>query len=131
MEHSHYLIGEVQFVPENKSLIFNRYRSVKLTNRETLILQYLLDKPNQAITLSEILQNCLSEFPSDPGATRKIIQGLSTKLELADHIEYPYVDCYRFRCTNADEEKPPLLSLKGLKRLFGHHSTEVARVCTT
>ncbi|MFT5164696.1 MAG: DNA-binding response OmpR family regulator, partial [Alteromonadaceae bacterium] len=71
MEKSHYHIGEVEFNVQDKNLVFNRYRSVKLTNRETLILQYLLECPNQAITLTEIIQKGLVQHPSDPIATRK------------------------------------------------------------
>ena len=127
MEKSHYRIDEVQFIPQEKSLVFNRYRSVKLTSREAQILQYMLDNPNQATTLSEIIQKSLSDYPTDPVATRKIIQVLSTKLELADHIEYPYVDCYMFSCHDPSDKKPSLFSFKGLKRWL-KGNPEVARV---
>ena len=115
-----YQIGEVTFTPAEKLLVFSRYRSVKLSARETLVLQYLLDNANQAITLTEIISKCLHDYPCDPIATRKTIQQLSFKLELADHIEYPYIDCYLFRY-NAEaqtNQKQGLFNFKKLTKLL-------------
>jgi len=113
-----YKIGEVLFNTINKELIFNRFRSVKLTCKESLILQYFLDNPNKAITLSELIANCLSQFQSDPIGTRKTVQLLSAKLELVDFIEYPYIDCYRFRCVDEPPQKLALFDLRRIKRWF-------------
>lgn len=118
MEDSSIKIAHVLFNPSHKELIFSRYRSVKLNNRETLILQYLVKNQNKAITLTEIIQQCLSQYHNDPIVTRKNIQQLSAKLESADFIEYPYIDCYLFRCQCQSEEKLPLFNFKRLKRLF-------------
>lgn len=112
-----YHIGEVEFTPQHKQLVFNHHRVVKLTQRESLILQYLLERPNQAITLSEILNNCLKTVNPEPIATRRTIQLISAKLETADFIEYPYIDCYRFAQTTS--QKHPAHKLLGyFKRFF-------------
>lgn len=118
MENSNYQIGDLQFDPNHKELVFNRYRSVKLTNRESLILQYLLENPNKAITLAELLSNALGQYQSDPIATRKTVQLLSNKLERSDFIEYPYIDCYMFRYDERAQNAGQLFKLKSLKRLF-------------
>lgn len=118
MENTSYQIGEVQFDPEKKELIFNRYRSVRLSTKESLILRYMLDNPNKAITLAEILGSCLAQYNAEPISTRKTIQLLSHKLELADHIEYPYIDCYMFRADKATTQKQAPVLVKRIKRLF-------------
>jgi DNA-binding response OmpR family regulator len=118
MENSTYQIGEVQFNPLAKELIFNRYRSVNLSVRETIILQYLLEHPNKAITLSEIINQCLSHYHCDPISIRKTIQLLSSKLEIADHIEYPYIDCYMFNQKETVDESPSLFNVKRLRRFL-------------
>jgi DNA-binding response OmpR family regulator len=115
---STYRIGEIQFKPNDQVLIFSRYRRVKLTNRETLILSYLLDHPNKAITLSELMAQCLNEHQYDPVVIRKTIQLLSSKLEAADNIEYPYIDCYRFVCECEQKSALSIFSLKRIKRWF-------------
>lgn len=118
MENTNYQIGDLQFSPNKKELIFNRYRCVKLSTKESLILQYLLDNPNKAITLAELLSNALRQYQSDPIATRKTIQLLSNKLERSDCIEYPYIDCYMFRYDEHARQKNQGANLKRIKRWF-------------
>ncbi len=119
MENLNYQIGEVQFNPTAKELVFSRFRSVRLSNRENAILQYMLENPNKAITLAEIIAKCLSDYPCDPIGTRKTIQLLSAKLELEDHIEYPYIDCYMFRNASEQEDKGSLFNVNRLRRFLG------------
>ncbi len=119
MESKSYQIGELQFNSSSKELVFNRYRCVKLSNREALILQYLLDNPNKAITLAELLSNPLAQYTNDPIATRKTIQHLSTKLERCDCIEYPYIDCYMFRYDEQAQQLAQASPLARVKRWFG------------
>jgi DNA-binding response OmpR family regulator len=127
MENTTYQIGEVQFNPMKQVLIFNRFRSVKLSHKESLILQYMMKNTNKAITLSEIISQCLVQYQCDPLSTRRAIQQLSTKLELADHIEYPYIDCYMFHASEKEEELPSIFNFKRIKKLFSRtpHMTKL------
>lgn len=111
-------IGDVEFNPQKEQLIFSRYRKVKLTTRESLILKYLLEHKNQAITLTGIMTQCLKRFNCEPMATRRIIQLLSTKLEMVDYIEYPYIDCYRFHLETSVKHSQPTHLFAQLKRWF-------------
>jgi DNA-binding response OmpR family regulator len=129
MENVNYQIGEVQFNPTAKELVFSRFRSVRLSNRENAILQYMLENPNKAITLTEIIAQCLADYPCDPIGTRKTIQLLSAKLELEDNIEYPYIDCYMFRNLSAAQEKSSLFNVSRLKR-FLSRSPQMSKALT-
>ena len=117
-ETTSFQIGDVEFNPQKEQLIFSRYRKVKLTTRESLILKYLLEHKNQAITLTEIMSQCLKSFTCEPMATRRTIQLLSTKLELVDYIEYPYIDCYRFHLETSIKHSQPSHMFAQLKRWF-------------
>ena len=117
-QSQNYQIGEVEFNAVQQQLVFGRYRKIKLTQRETLILAYLLDRPNQPITLTEIINQALKSFHGEPMAIRRTIQLLSAKLELADHIEYPYIDCYRFKQPETEPKSKSFNLWQSLKRLF-------------
>ena len=117
-ESAVFQIGDVEFNPQKEQLIFSRYRKVKLTTRESLILHYLLEHKNQAITLSEIISQCLNNIQCEPMAIRRSIQLLSTKLETVDFIEYPYIDCYRFQLETASNQSQPAHWFAQLKRWF-------------
>lgn len=118
-------IGEVEFNPHSQELIFSRFRSVQLTEQESGILLYLLQHANQAITLNELMTNCLNQQPSDPIGTRKVIQQLCAKLEIADHIEYPYIDCYRFHLDVQIKQKS-LFDISRIKRWFSREHDHAA-----